>query len=194
MKDEEKKRTLKSKPQESPQATVLRQLNKQHRYSLRERISIFIVASLSVAGLLLIIYTGMMIVLRDGDEYGADNVNVDLGDLDDMLADLDVLLGTEDESPTQDEDNGYEYTHPDDGMIENEDDLRDMGSINADRVRFVNQPGDRHAVLFLDRGDRVTLINFNYNVYWAQVEVTIDLGNGPFAETGFVYKHFIDTD
>jgi len=200
MKSEERENAkLRKEKKKNSQPTVLKQLDSQKLYSLRERISIYIVASLSVLGLILISYMGIMVMItsvRDEPDIGS---NIDVN-LDDMLDDLENFFDSDDpdEIPTQDEADLHEYVDSDanDSNMQDQsnEDSSIMGTINANRVRFVHAPGDRDAIFFLNEGDVLTIIDFDYNIYWAHIEVTIELDGESVTEMGFVYRHFIDLE
>jgi len=189
------KKKSKSKPNQT-QNTVLKQLQKQNRSPLRERIAIFFVASFFVVGLLLIFYVGTMVLLNEINDVpdNNDTIDIDLDNIDDMLDDLNNLIDQErgTEISTQDEDGLHEYLD-NDFFTDLPDDVI-IGVVNANRVRFVRAPGDTNELFLIDEGDLVIVIDLDYNAYWSKVEIIIDLGEGPFTEIGFVYRDFIDVE
>jgi len=197
---------MQRKEVKNPQATVLKQLDSQKRYSFRERINIYIVAALAVAGLFLIFYTGLMAMIASTAEEPDVTRDIDIN-IDDVLDDLEDFFddfNNGGEIPTQDdagldEDIDLDDNYENDEYAYNDDDDSDeepaiTGTINANRVRFVNSPGDRDALFFLNEGDSIRILDLDYNIYWAHIIVIVDLGDDPSVEIGFVYRHFIDLD
>jgi len=104
------------KNKKTSQATVLKQLNDQSLYPLRERIGIYFIATLSIIGLILISYTGVMAFVNTvGNGPATADVDIDLDAVDDMLGDLEGILASiddDDEEPTQDENELHQYVEP----------------------------------------------------------------------------------
>lgn len=201
--------------QKKAQSTVLKQLNSQSLYPLQERIGIYVIAALSTIGLVLITYTGVMaFVTSVGNEVEAPiDIEVDTEDIYDMLDDANELLEQieeEEEMPTQDEADLHVYLEPedeedvtpDDDQSEDEasspeetnEDEPTTGTINANVVRLVRHAGGTDTITNLNEGDVVRILDAEDNRFWTQIEVEIDLGQGPYYQIGYVEPHFIDAN
>jgi len=101
----EDKNTLQEKPKrskrtnKSTQSTILKQLNNQSLYPLRERIGIYVIASLASIGLILITYTGVMafVTSATNGNGSATDVDVNIAEIHDMLDEIGDLIDVEDE-------------------------------------------------------------------------------------------------
>ena len=186
-----KDKSRKKVKNKSKQATVLKQLNNQNLYPLQERIGIYVVAALSVLGILLIVYSGVMSLVSNADDgsYDTTEVEVDIDEVNDMLEDLDNLL--DDDSENSDQNDQFA------GQGDNEDDNTSdatTGVINDNVVNLWREPENVDALLTLHEGDEVTIVDFDYNAYWAQVEVETDVIDGTSILPGFILKEFIDVE
>jgi len=180
----------KVKNKNSKQATVLKQLSNQNLYPIQERVGIYVIAILSTVGLALIIYTGVMTLINTvvPDEPVAEirpELDMDLDGIDNILGEISDVLGDDEvEEPDfqQDEADLHQYADP------------TYGVINSDSVDFMSgaSSGDRHAML--NTGDKVTILQLDYNTYWTHIEAIVDFGAGPATVPGFIYRHLIDVD
>lgn len=221
---------LKKKPskkvvkKKTAQATVLKQLNNQSLYPLQERIGIYVIAVLSTIGLALITYTGVMAVVSSttlGSDAPAD---VDVDEIQDMLDDLDYLIGTDEDTDEGTDDVATDVETDvetdeatDEGANEGADDVdtdietdggdddidtdvptatpeptTGTGIINANMVSVWREPGST-ALFLVHTGDEITILDLDYDAYWAHVEVETDVF-GRETEIGFVRRHFIDVE
>jgi len=197
------------------QPTVLKQLNDQSLYPLQERIGIYIVAALSLVGLVLIVYSGSMAFISNVAIGSEVPVDIDIDDIQNMLDDLEELLAAnneEDEEYTQDESDLHEYVDEvededeDDDLDEDydvdEDEEEDYGTddddevtsgpatINDDMIGFYTDLTLMTRVSLVHEGDAIEVVDLNYNAYWARVRVETNYGT----LTGFVQRQFIDMD
>ena len=187
LKDKSRK---KMRNKSNKQATVLKQLNNQNLYPLQERIGIYVVAALSALGLILITYTGVMALVSTSENETYAPVDVDVDDVSDMLGDLDDLLDDEDVID-QDTDDSDQYVASDDGEPEDSESGATIGIINENAVHFLREPDSTDAMLALQEGDAVILIDFDYNAYWAHVEIETDAMG---TLRGFIERRFIDVE
>jgi hypothetical protein len=208
---EESKKELNKK---AKQDTVLTQLNNHRLYPLQERIGIYVIAALSAIGLLLITYTGVMAVVSNVTNVSG-TVDVDVDELADMLDDLDLdeLIGSEveDEEPSQDDDDLHQYVDvddEDDEDVDGEDDTEPetnenaqnnptVGTINSDNVSLLRTAGSTDPldnILLLQVGDQITLIDLDYNPFWAQIEIESTAIPGLSVVSGFIPRDVIDID
>ena len=209
LKDKSRK---KMRNKNNKQATVLKQLNNQNLYPLQERIGIYVVAALSALGLILITYTGVMALVStaENEANAPIEVDVDVDEVSDMLGDLDDLLDDEDDEIDPDNDDSDQFVESGDGENEDEDEEdednddsepedseRDSGAtigiINDNMVSLWREPGSPDAMLALQEGDEVILIDYDYNAYWAHVEVETDEWGG-ISVQGFILREFIDVE
>ena len=205
----------------SKQDTVLKQLNNQNLYPLGERVGIYVIAVLSTIGLALITYTGVMAVVSSTTIGSDAAVDVDVDDLQDILDEFeDLEVSTETEEPAQNteeplEDVETEVTEipteviePEETEVETEVPTEEpteedtdeaigvvahepfTATINSDEVSVFRSPGSD--LLFrLHTGDEVTVLDLNYNAYWARIEFADD----PFDHVPrFVRTEFIDVE
>jgi len=196
-----KENSRKKMKNKNKQATVLKQLNNQNLYPIQERIGIYVTAALSALGLILITYTAVMSVVSNNVANGEENdpyapADVDVDEVSDMLIDLDDLL--DDDEPDQSEDDSDQFVESGDSE---DDEPRSSGSnnanigiINDNMVNLWREPGSPDAMLALQEGYEVILINFDYNAYWAHVEVETDAIDGISTLRGFIQKEFIDIE
>ena len=113
--------TQKVAKKKNKQATVLKQLNNQNLYPIQERIGIYIIAVLSTIGLALITYTGVMAIVSSTANGSDAPIDIDVGDLHDMLEELDELDNlTETEEPTQATEDLHHYVDPTETETETE--------------------------------------------------------------------------
>jgi len=194
----------KMKDKKSKQATVLKQLNNQNLYPLQERIGIYVTAALAALGLILITYTGVMALVSNAENESDAPIDVDVEEVYEMLDDLDDLLDSDDESEVldqnadQDQDTAgsHQYVEPDEDE-EPEDSTDDdvtIGIINDNMVNLWREPGSPDAMLALQRGYEVTIIDLYYNAYWSHVEIETDAIDGISTLQGFVDRNFIDVE
>ena len=191
-----KNKSRKKVKNKNKQATVLKQLNNQNLYPLQERIGIYVVAALSVLGIILIAYSGVMALVSNAENESYDTsteVDVDVDEVTDMLDDLDDLL---DDDGSENPDQNADQT------LQGEDDNESSGSasdvtigvINGNMVNLWREPENIDALLTLHEGDEVNIVDFDYNAYWAQVEVETDAIDGTSFLPGFILKEFIDIE
>ena len=201
------------------QATVLKQLNNQNLYPIQERIGIYVVAILSALGLILITYTGVMALVStaENETYTPVDIDVDVDEVSDMLGDLEDLLDDDDEPEELDHYDANEdlYVDADDAddandvadedeeinedeEIDEDEDPEDsenggtIGIINDNVVNLWREPGSPDAMLSLQEGYEVIIIDYDYNAYWAHVEVETDAWDGVATIQGFILREFID--
>jgi len=199
----------KARNKNNKQATVLKQLNNQNLYPLQERIGIYVVAALSALGLVLITYTGVMALVSNAEDGVYDtpvDVDVDVDEVTDMLDDLDDLLDYDDDSEELEQDDAapHEYTESDDEVEsgdENDDDEAEdssdevtTGVINDNMVSLWREAGSGDAMLALQEGYVVTILELNYNAYWSHVEVETDAIDGISTLRGYIETEFIDIE
>ena len=177
------------------QATVLKQLNNQNLYPLQERIGIYVVAALSVLGIVLIVYSGVMALVSNAENeaYNTSEVDVDVDEVTDLLGDLDELL---DDDGSENPDQNAEHSNQGEGENESSDTANDatIGVINDNMVNLWREPENIDALLTLHEGDEIIIVNFDYNAYWAQVEVETDAIDGTSILPGFILREFIDIE
>jgi len=191
-----KKSRNKSNKQANKQATVLKQLNNQNLYPLQERIGIYVTAVLSVVGLVLITYTGVMAIVSNTDDRT--EVAVDVDEVSDMLGDLEDLLESGDNATADSNQNANPDADEEDGDGGTTSGSNTSGGptgvINDNMVNLWREPDSPDAILALQAGYVVTLIDFEYNAYWAHVEVETDAIDGTSTVRGFIRREFIDVD
>jgi len=189
-----KRKSHKRTKNKNKQATVLKQLNNQNLYPIQERIGIYVVAALSVLGLVLITYTGVMAIVSNAENESsytsATDVDVDVDEVSDMLDDLDDLFQDEDDQYA-DGSNEEDEQNEGGGSVGSANDAP-TGIINDNMVHLWREPGSPDAMLSLQEGYVVILIDLDYNDYWSHVEVETDVIDGITALRGFVLKEFID--
>ena len=199
---------IKRRGRKTTQATVLKQLNSQSLYPLRERVGIYVIAILSTIGLILITYTGVMAIVgtaTNGNGVSAE-IDLDLDDVADMLEDLELLETTEPpteaptepptEAPTEpptEAPTEPPTEPPTEAPTEPEDEAA-VGLINTNMVRFWRNPDD-DPIFQLDTGDEVNIYDLEYNADWARVGAYSDVLTGELEYwIGFVRREFIDVD
>jgi len=192
------------------QATVLKQLNDPSLSPLRERLGIYIIAALSIVGLVLISYTGVMAFVTSGGN-GTAAVDIDVDDVNNMLDDLDDLLdaiGDEETTATQDLADLHVYADPTDNResdteptetqseslpTEPDESLPDSlmtGIINADWTRFYSSPTTGASLGAFHSGEVVTILDLDSNPYWVAVEAENQWNISPV----YIERHLIDVD
>jgi len=171
---------------------------------LRERIGVYAIATLSVVGLVLIVYTGIralaLSVTTDAapivDEvdsetvYGGDSVDID------ELAGIIEDIGDELDSYNQENDNELANMDPeDDSLAEPIVDMEPAvttGIINANSVPVFNVAGANDVTLRLNLGDEVTFVDLDYNIYWSHIEIETDAFGSMTTLQVFVERRFVD--
>ena len=184
------KSVAKMRNRRDKQATVLKQLNNQNLYPVRERIGIYIIAALSALGLILITYTGVMALISNTTNGSEASSGVDIDEVQEILDELDDLLDTVD-----DPNGGAADLHEDNETLGDGSAIADnrlIGTINSNMVQLRREPGSNDAMTLLHEGYEVTIIDLYYNAYWSHISVETDLGAGLTRLEGFIYRHFID--
>ena len=154
------------KPEKSE---IIKQLNNSNLYPTRERIGIYIIAGLSVLGLVLIVYTGVMAAFHSGNGDNTSDGVLGLDDISEMVDELgleepddiddDELDGSDDfEEPEEPEEtNGSVDIEPTNGRI------------NQDNIIFRRHPdGTSDAIGQLHTDMEVPIISTD-NPYWVEV-------------------------
>ena len=199
-----KEKSLKKmRDRNNKQATVLKQLNNQNLYPLQERIGIYVVAALSALGLILITYTGVMALVSNAEDgvYAPNDADVNVDEMYGMLEDLEGLEELISSNDYESDGTGQEAGNStqnveSDGNEDDEEPDEDIaiGIINADNVHLLREPGSDDALLALQEGYEVRLLNLEHDVYWAQVEIETDAIDGISALQGFIERRFIDVE
>jgi len=218
MSNENKQKAPRKKNKKTSQATVLKQLNDQSLFPLRERIGIYVIATLSVIGLVLISYTGVMAFVNTVNTGPTTaDVDVNLDDVDTMLDDLGEILDAleDDEDPTQDEADLHEYVDPTDPdeEVETEPEATEpeetepeptepeteapatatptRGTISVNISYIRRTPGPNGDILGnLVDGDRVRIVDYDSNPYWIAIEGNNEFNISPV----FIDRNHITTD
>lgn len=185
-----------NREKKTPKATVLKQLNEQSLFPLRERIGIYVIAGLSVVGLILITYTGVMAVVTSAIENGnngdyvAADIDVDVEEVHDILDDVEDLLDflEDDEEATQDEADLHEYVDLDDEDLDDADDEdpdEDDDEDDEDDEDLDDADDDEDG----RRAGTVGTINSNWAFFYRNANDTVDVGALHLGDTIVVYDY-----
>lgn len=178
-------------------ASVLKQLDNKKLYPVQERVGIYIIAVLSIIGLVLIGYTGVM-AITSNDATNAETSVVDANEIYELLDEIDLGGSVEDEEPeNEDFESNHEYLEPEDEEVEPEpeeepEDEEDApvapttATINAEFVGLRREPGLPDRIGELHVGYVVDIIDIESNPFWARVSYD--------GLEGYVDRGFIDFD
>ncbi|MCL2559991.1 MAG: SH3 domain-containing protein [Turicibacter sp.] len=167
--------------------SILKQLDDRRLYPIQERIGIYVVAVLSVVGLMLIGYTGVMAIATNAAN-AADLPTVDAEEVHEMLDEID--LNGEDEEYDEVEDNdleqNFEYVTvppteaptepPTEAPTEPEEEILTATVIN-NLPPLRRQPGPTASVIAnIPAGAVVEVLDYSSNHLWTQIYYDGDEG------------------
>ena len=192
-------------------SSVLKQLDNKKLYPIQERVGMYLITVLSTIGLVLIGYTGIMVLASNTTET-IDEPIVDAAEVHEMLDDIDLESPFEDDEPEQGVfEPAHEYVEPDDDVVEQEPDAQpestpepeedapDAGAVstpttavvNSDLVGLRRAAGDGSSILNLHTGDTVDIIDFDSNPFW----VFVAYSSSDFGRIeGYIAREFLDVD
>ncbi|MCL2559990.1 MAG: SH3 domain-containing protein [Turicibacter sp.] len=168
--------------QKNKRDSILKQLDNRKMYPLQERIGIYVVAVLSVVGLVLIGYTGVMAIATNAANT-ADMPTVDSDEVHEMLDEIDLYgEGEEDEVEDDDLEPNFEYVTvplteaPTEPLTEAPTEPAETATIQWD-IQMREQPGiSSRAITWLVGGTVVEVLDAETNAFWIQVYYDGDEG------------------
>lgn len=144
-------------------ATIGKQITGDGLYPSKEKAGIYTIAALSVIGVLLIGYTGVMAMVNS-NLFNQSAEGPSIEHLNELLGDLDLEDENEtDEEPEVSESSPEEYPEEDEEYEEIEG---IPGVITEDRVVFRREPDGSHILGYLDTGTGVIILDMDSNPFW----------------------------
>ena len=159
------------KRKKTDKSSVVRQLNESGLSPMRERIGIYIIAGLSIIGIMLIVYTGVMAAAHSvaAGSGSADGMGVD--EITQIIDDLDLDNGENDDEEYVDEENGDDI-EPEEDDEEPDDEEEDEGVpaiLNENNVELRGRPDGSRVLDTFSRGTEIIVLDMETNPFWTRV-------------------------
>ena len=164
MSDDQSKKVKTKKAKKSGEPPIVKRLNSNSMYPMKEKAWIYTIAALSALGLFLIVYSGIMSFAHSGVLDGS-STDLDVDDINEIIDELDLDEPTEPEEETVPEEPETE------APTEPEEDEGISGVITENNVVFRREPAGTDIIGELHTNTEVTILDMESNPYWTHISV-----------------------